>query len=82
MLLQHLSCIVFKDENTPSPFIEQFPGDDKGIAARNAQPDHIYMDCAGFAGALMCLQVTFQAADINEARYLYDQLSVICPMMV
>ena len=27
-------------------------------------------------------QVTFQACDIEEARHLYDQLAVICPVMV
>ena len=27
-------------------------------------------------------QVTFQACDIGEARFLYDQLAVICPIMV
>ena len=28
------------------------------------------------------VQVTFQACDLQEARLLYDQLAVICPMMV
>ena len=67
--------------NTPSPFVEVFPNDD-GAAARGAKPDHIYMDCMGFGMGLSCLQVTFQACDIDEARHLYDQLAVICPMMV
>lgn len=30
----------------------------------------------------MFSQVTFQACDIEEARLLYDQLAVICPIMV
>ena len=67
--------------NTPSPFVEVFPNDD-GAAASGAKPDHIYMDCMGFGMGLSCLQVTFQACDIDEARHLYDQLAVICPMMV
>ena len=29
-----------------------------------------------------CLQLTFQACNINEARTLYDQLSPMCPIMV
>lgn len=73
---------VFKDEHTPSPFVEVFPNDDQGTAAWGALPDHIYMDCMGFGMGLSCLQVTFQACDIDEARHLYDQLSILCPMMV
>lgn len=30
----------------------------------------------------MCLQVTFQACSIDEARYLYDQLATFCPIVV
>ena len=29
-----------------------------------------------------CLQVTFQACCIEEARYLYDQLTALCPILV
>ena len=72
---------VYKDTATPSPFIEQFPNDD-GCGARSALPDHIYMDCMGFGMGCSCLQVTFQACDIEEARHLYDQLAVVCPVMV
>lgn len=79
----HLLCslTVYRDTKTPSPFVEQFPNDD-GCAARNARPDHIYMDCMGFGMGCSCLQVTFQACDIDEARHLYDQLAVVCPVMV
>ncbi len=69
------------DTHTPSPFVEQFPPEDAS-ASRNALPDHIYMDCMGFGMGCSCLQVTFQGCDIDEARHLYDQLAVVCPMMV
>uniref|UniRef100_A0A8C8S765 Glutamate--cysteine ligase n=1 Tax=Pelusios castaneus TaxID=367368 RepID=A0A8C8S765_9SAUR len=72
---------IFKDKNTPSPFIETFPKDD-GEAARAAKPDHIYMDAMGFGMGNCCLQVTFQACSISEARYLYDQLATICPIVM
>ncbi|KAG2467441.1 GSH1 ligase, partial [Polypterus senegalus] len=72
---------IFKDKNTPSPFIERFPSDD-GEAARAALPDHIYMDAMGFGMGNCCLQVTFQACSISEARYLYDQLATICPIVM
>ncbi|XP_040453713.1 glutamate--cysteine ligase catalytic subunit isoform X2 [Falco naumanni] len=72
---------IFKDKNTPSPFIETFPNDD-GEAAKAAKPDYIYMDAMGFGMGNCCLQVTFQACSISEARYLYDQLATICPIVM
>ncbi|PNJ23756.1 GCLC isoform 3 [Pongo abelii] len=71
---------IFKDKNTPSPFIETFPEDDE--ASRASKPDHIYMDAMGFGMGNCCLQVTFQACSISEARYLYDQLATICPIVM
>lgn len=49
---------VFKDRNTPSPFIETFPEDEE--AAKASKPDHIYMDAMGFGMGNCCLQVLFQ----------------------
>ncbi|XP_077164983.1 glutamate--cysteine ligase catalytic subunit [Paroedura picta] len=72
---------IFKDKNTRSPFTETFPNDD-GEAARAAKPDHVYMDAMGFGMGNCCLQVTFQACSISEARYLYDQLATICPIVM
>uniref|UniRef100_A0A674EZ67 Glutamate--cysteine ligase n=1 Tax=Salmo trutta TaxID=8032 RepID=A0A674EZ67_SALTR len=72
---------IFKDKCTPSPFVEKFPEDD-GEAARAALPDHIYMDAMGFGMGNCCLQVTFQACSIEEARYLYDQLATFCPIVL
>uniref|UniRef100_A0A672HLD1 Glutamate--cysteine ligase n=1 Tax=Salarias fasciatus TaxID=181472 RepID=A0A672HLD1_SALFA len=71
---------IFKDKRTPSPFVEEFPEDD-GEGAQAALPDHIYMDCMGFGMGNCCLQVTFQACSIDEARYLYDQLATFCPIV-
>ena len=47
---------VFKDVNTPSPFIEKFP-DVEGEGAKAALPDHIYLDSMGFGMGMCCLQV-------------------------
>uniref|UniRef100_A0A8C0D4T0 Glutamate--cysteine ligase n=1 Tax=Balaenoptera musculus TaxID=9771 RepID=A0A8C0D4T0_BALMU len=71
---------IFQDKNTPCPFIETFPEDDE--AAKASKPDHIYMDAMGFGMGNCCLQVTFQACSISEARYLYDQLATICPIVM
>ena len=40
------------------------------------------MDCMAFGMGCCCLQVTFQAKNLAESRYLYDQLSVLSPIMV
>ncbi|PVU87665.1 hypothetical protein BB559_001713 [Furculomyces boomerangus] len=80
---------IFHDVNTPRPFIDDtipwdrqiFPGDSE---AKNgaAKPDHIYMDAMGFGMGSCCLQVTFQASSMNEARRLYDQLAPSCSIMM
>ncbi|XP_067014302.2 glutamate--cysteine ligase isoform X2 [Anabrus simplex] len=74
---------IFKDKNTPSPFVESFVGaGSDGEAGRAALPDHVYMDAMGFGMGCCCLQLTFQACNINEARTLYDQLTPLCPIML
>merc|ERR1719300_1686387 len=74
---------IFKDTNTPSPFIEDLSavGDD-GSSAAAAKDDHVYMDAMGFGMGLCCLQLTFQAHSMSEARELYDQLAPLCPIML
>lgn len=72
---------VFKDVNTPSPFIEKFP-EVEGEGAAAALPDHIYLDSMGFGMGMSCLQMTFQACSIQEARFLYDQLAVVTPIVM
>eukprot|EP01135_Chromosphaera_perkinsii_P005544 Nk52_evm93s352 gene=Nk52_evmTU93s352 len=44
--------------------------------------DHIYMDAMCFGMGCCCLQTTFQGCNIDEARYLYDQLAVISPVLL
>jgi glutamate--cysteine ligase catalytic subunit len=68
---------ILKDVNTPKPFRE--PYFDEEPAAKD---DHIYMDAMGFGMGCCCLQVTFQAVNVNEARWLYDQLTPITPIML
>ncbi|KAJ3283014.1 hypothetical protein HDU76_008543 [Blyttiomyces sp. JEL0837] len=48
----------------------------------DAKPDHIYLDCMCFGMGCSCLQVTFQACAVEEARRLYDQLAVMAPIMM
>lgn len=42
----------------------------------------IVMDSAAFGMGCCCLQVTLQAKDMSESRYLYDQLAVMAPIML
>jgi glutamate--cysteine ligase catalytic subunit len=80
---------VFKDRNTPSPFIDPtipwdrdiFP-EDKEAKEGAAKPDHIYMDAMAFGMGCCCLQITFQACNVSEARRLYDQLVPVGPIML
>lgn len=42
----------------------------------------IVMDSSAFGMGCCCLQVTLQANDMSEGRYLYDQLAVMAPIML
>ena len=42
----------------------------------------IHMDAMGFGMGMSCLQVTFQASKLSEARSVYDQLAVFAPIML
>ena len=39
----------------------------------------VYMDCMAFGMGCHCLQVTMQLRNMSDARYMYDQLAVLCP---
>uniref|UniRef100_A0A1Q3FKV2 Glutamate--cysteine ligase n=1 Tax=Culex tarsalis TaxID=7177 RepID=A0A1Q3FKV2_CULTA len=63
---------IFKDKNTVIPVEGSLPD----------KPDHVHMDAMGFGMGCCCLQLTFQACNISEARTLYDQLTPMCPIML
>ncbi|KAI0645912.1 glutamate-cysteine ligase catalytic subunit [Trametes meyenii] len=80
---------LFIDTHTPRPFVDPtipwhrniYPEDSE---AKNgaALIDHIYMDAMGFGMGCSCLQITFQACNVTEARRLYDALIPIAPLML
>lgn len=80
---------IFRDSNTPSPFIdtsipfdrELYSGDGEAKAGA-AKPEHIYMDAMAFGMGCCCLQITFQATDLQEALRVYDALVPVAPIMV
>lgn len=67
---------VYRDKNTKIP-VDESHRLEPGVA----QPDAVYMDAMGFGMGCCCLQLTFQACCITEARTLYDQLAPLCPIM-
>jgi glutamate--cysteine ligase catalytic subunit len=69
LLLQvEINVPIFKDKNTPDPFIE-FPH----IPA--AKPDHVYMDAMGFGMGCCCIQMTFQVLFSLVVSYLASAVS-------
>ena len=40
------------------------------------------MDSMGFGMGSSCLQITMQTKNISQARYLYDSLAPIAPIML
>jgi glutamate--cysteine ligase catalytic subunit len=83
--LTYIIILVFIDTHTPRPFVEDFSvyaDDDGGAIETAAIKDHIYLDAMGLGMGCCCLQVTFQAQSIDEARFLYDQLTPLTPIMV
>ena len=79
----HVSMPLYQDSKTA-----------EGAAGRTVYPvtsqcnkakseaREIYMDAMGFGMGCCCLQITFQARDLDESRFLYDQLAVMCPIML
>lgn len=80
---------VFKDKNTPWPFhdptvnydLHRWP-EDEDVRNGAVKEGDVYMDAMAFGMGSCCLQITFQAKNINEARKLYDQLSPLGPIML
>lgn len=80
---------IFPDTNVPKPFIDPtipwerdiYP-EDKEAKNGAALPDHIYMDAMGFGMGCCCLQLTFQACNVDEARRVYDAMIPIGPILV
>ncbi|KAF9996985.1 hypothetical protein BGZ65_007429, partial [Modicella reniformis] len=80
---------IFHDKNTPKPFIDptiptftDYPEDKNAIEEGAALPDHIYLDAMAFGMGCCCLQITFQAVNVVEARKIYDQMAPLGPIML
>ncbi|PYH70364.1 glutamate--cysteine ligase [Aspergillus vadensis CBS 113365] len=84
-----LNVPVYKDKNTPEPFLDptvdydlhNWPEDDD-VRNGAAKEGHVYMDAMAFGMGSCCLQITFQAKNMTEGRKLYDQLSPLGPILL
>ncbi|KAF2087448.1 glutamate-cysteine ligase [Saccharata proteae CBS 121410] len=80
---------VFRDKNTPWPWwdptvnydLHNWPEDDD-VRNGAVKENHIYMDAMAFGMGSCCLQITFQAKNIEEGRKMYDQLSPLGPILL
>lgn len=80
---------VFRDQNTPWPFwdatvnydLHNWP-EDADVRNGAVKENHIYMDAMAFGMGSCCLQITFQAKNIEEGRKMYDQLSPLGPILL
>ncbi|KAF7321268.1 Glutamate-cysteine ligase catalytic subunit [Mycena kentingensis (nom. inval.)] len=80
---------IFFDTNTPRPFVDPtipweravYPEDHEAKDGA-ALTDHIYLDAMGFGMGCCCLQLTFQACHVNDARRMYDCLIPIGPILL
>lgn len=80
---------VFRDVNTTWPWkdptvnynLHDYP-EDNDVRNGAAKENHVYMDAMAFGMGSCCLQITFQAKNINEGRMMYDQLSPLGPILL
>lgn len=80
---------VFRDKETPWPWkdptvdydLHKWPEDDD-VRNGAAKDNYIHMDAMAFGMGSCCLQITFQAKNIDEGRKMYDQLSPIGPILL
>ncbi|GAA6014286.1 hypothetical protein JCM8202_005224 [Rhodotorula sphaerocarpa] len=80
---------IYFDENTPRPFVDPTVPRDRNLWPEDANAregaaldDHIYMDAMGFGMGCCCLQITFQACSVGEARRMYDAFVPVGPVML
>ncbi|EAT81827.2 hypothetical protein SNOG_10433 [Parastagonospora nodorum SN15] len=75
---------VFKDENTTplSTMICITGPEDDDVRNGAAKDNFIHMDAMAFGMGSCCLQITFQAKNIEEGRKMYDQLTPLGPILL
>lgn len=77
--------IAIADSATSTLVVEEKKVDPGTLASRTKEGRDsvraaVHMDAMAFGMGCCCLQITFQATDIDESRFIYDQLAVMAPM--
>ncbi|KAF2220882.1 glutamate-cysteine ligase-domain-containing protein [Elsinoe ampelina] len=80
---------VYRDTKTDWPWkdptvdydLHNWPEDDD-VRNGAAKDNFIHMDAMAFGMGSCCLQITFQAKNIEEGRKMYDQLSPLGPILL
>ena len=52
------------------------------LVKEDIREGYVFLDATGFGMGCCCLQTTFQAESIDDARYLYDQLTPFTPLLL
>jgi hypothetical protein len=71
------STAVLEADPKESPAVSQPEETKTSIETTRAA---VHLDAMAFGMGCCCLQITFQAKDIEESRFIYDQLAVMAPM--
>ncbi|KAL8434551.1 hypothetical protein Efla_000067 [Eimeria flavescens] len=81
-------CILYKEEEEAKRKAGATQAD-SSLAALHKDPSclregdlYIYMDAMCFGMGMNCVQATFSCVTISDARYLYDQLIVMAPLLL
>eukprot|EP00405_Crypthecodinium_cohnii_P023776 CAMPEP_0206492154 /NCGR_PEP_ID=MMETSP0324_2-20121206/45762_1 /ASSEMBLY_ACC=CAM_ASM_000836 /TAXON_ID=2866 /ORGANISM="Crypthecodinium cohnii, Strain Seligo" /LENGTH=599 /DNA_ID=CAMNT_0053974161 /DNA_START=199 /DNA_END=1994 /DNA_ORIENTATION=+ len=68
---------------TPEQVVmKPFELDDQGSRERDPVPGYIYIDSQAFGGGQCCMQATFLAPNLEDARFLTDQFLVLGPLFL
>ena len=81
----NINVPIFRDEKTQWPFLDPTVSSNAHRwldEPSHPRKNHIYADSMLFAHGSCSLQVTVQAADLNQARILHDQLIPLGPIML
>ena len=64
----------------PKPKSQASPAEPMDLRQQETVRAAVHVDAMAFGMGCCCLQITFQAKDIDESRFIYDQLAVMAPM--
>lgn len=70
-------CVAIADDSTTEASSSKSEKDSRSSESLRAA---VHMDAMAFGMGCCCLQITFQAKDIDESRFIFDQLAVMAPM--